>query len=359
MKFSLKFLIIILVLCLCLFLNKLIPVKSSCPSGVCPWNPQQPSNPPQQQEESDHPHENNQHPPQQSPTASTSSTSTCPANYCTKSDENGHCPPPCQDDKGNWHYCCCVKESLEALDERIKTGNMLKTDEPIGFIQRCICKEFSSPCKNDEECMGCSVDPYEKDLYPKVCGEKVLRFTPRPPSSTPPISYSFPEIGSYKFETDLFNFIKKVIPNLQTQENFTITFNSEQNPFMIILYALIRWGLKLSGVILFIVIVYSGVMYSLSGGDPKKKQEAQTRIIEALIGFFLLFGFYIILNTINPNILKTNISGPSTPPPTPSQQQSSEEGTEASKEGTEETGQESGGAGEAGQGSGGGTGSAF
>ena len=358
MKLPIKSSIIVLALSLSFLLIGVVEIKSACPYGACPAPTQsssssQDNNTSSQNNNNNHHHNQNQESSTSSSTQSQQSTDTkCPANYCSKSDENGHCPKPCKDKDGTWRYCCCVKESLEVLDERIKTGNMLATDEPIGFIQRCICKEFSSPCKNDEECMGCSVDPYEKDLYPEVCGEKVLHFTPRPPSSIPPISYSFPEIGSYKFETDIFNFIKKVIPNLQTQENFTIAFNSEQNPFMIILYALIQWGLRLSGVILFIVIVYSGVMYSLSGGDPKKKQEAQTRIIEALIGFFLLFGFYVILNTINPNILKTNFSGPSTPPPTPSQQQSSGEETE-------ETGQESGGAGEAGQGSGGGTGSAF
>ncbi len=109
------------------------------------------------------------------------------------------------------------------------------------------------------------------------------------------ITHSVPLIGKYIFEVS--------IPGLAKKGDI-VFFTKDTNPFLYIVVNFIQWGLKLSGVILFIVIVYSGVMYSLSGGDPKKKQEAQTRIIEALIGFFLLFGFYVILNTINPNILK-------------------------------------------------------
>jgi len=52
------------------------------------------------------------------------------------------------------------------------------------------------------------------------------------------------------------------------------------------------------------MIVWAGFEYALSGGDTNRQKDAQERIINAIIGLVLLFSFWLILNTINPDILK-------------------------------------------------------
>lgn len=76
----------------------------------------------------------------------------------------------------------------------------------------------------------------------------------------------------------------------------------------------IRWAFKLAGVFAFAMIVFAGFEYTTSGGNTSKQKDAQERIVSAIIGIILLFSFYIILNTINPDILK---SPPETAAPTP------------------------------------------
>jgi len=51
------------------------------------------------------------------------------------------------------------------------------------------------------------------------------------------------------------------------------------------------------------ILVYAGVRYSASGGNPSAIGNAKAWIWAALIGLVLLFGVYIFLNVINPNLL--------------------------------------------------------
>ena len=76
----------------------------------------------------------------------------------------------------------------------------------------------------------------------------------------------------------------------------------------------IDWALKFAGVFAFAMIVFAGFEYTTSGGNTSKQKDAQEKIIGAIVGIILLFSFYIILNTINPDILK---SPPETAAPTP------------------------------------------
>jgi hypothetical protein len=68
--------------------------------------------------------------------------------------------------------------------------------------------------------------------------------------------------------------------------------------------ALIWWAFRLAGVLAFAMIVYAGFQYLVSGGNTAQQKDAQERIMNAIIGLILLFAFYIILYTINPDILK-------------------------------------------------------
>jgi len=66
---------------------------------------------------------------------------------------------------------------------------------------------------------------------------------------------------------------------------------------------LIWWAFRLAGILAFIMIVYAGFQYLVSGGNTAQQKDAQERIMNAIIGLVLLFAFYIILHTINPDIL--------------------------------------------------------
>lgn len=67
---------------------------------------------------------------------------------------------------------------------------------------------------------------------------------------------------------------------------------------------LIRYVFRISGILAFVMIVYGGILYLISGGDAKKQKSAQEKIAGAVIGLILLFAFWLILNTINPDILR-------------------------------------------------------
>jgi len=77
--------------------------------------------------------------------------------------------------------------------------------------------------------------------------------------------------------------------------------------FQNMLSSLIKKLFPIAGILAFAMIVYAGFEYATSGGDTNKQKDAQDRITNALIGLLLLFAFYLIIYTINPDILKTKV----------------------------------------------------
>jgi len=69
----------------------------------------------------------------------------------------------------------------------------------------------------------------------------------------------------------------------------------------------IWWAFRLAGILAFAMIVYAGFQYLTSGGNTAQQKDAQERITGAIIGLLLLFAFYIILYTINPDILNASL----------------------------------------------------
>ncbi len=67
---------------------------------------------------------------------------------------------------------------------------------------------------------------------------------------------------------------------------------------------LYSWGVGIAGIIAFGVLIFAGVKYMTSTGDPQKIQEAMQRISSALIGLILLLSSFLILNIINPEMTK-------------------------------------------------------
>lgn len=64
------------------------------------------------------------------------------------------------------------------------------------------------------------------------------------------------------------------------------------------------WSLGIGGLLAMFNIVLGGILYTLSAGNIAKREDARSRITQAIIGLTLLFGAYLILRTINPDLVK-------------------------------------------------------
>ncbi len=64
-----------------------------------------------------------------------------------------------------------------------------------------------------------------------------------------------------------------------------------------------------TGILALIIIVAGGIMYVLAGasGKPQDITQARTMILSAIAGLLLALGSWIILNTINPDLLKKGL----------------------------------------------------
>ena len=75
-----------------------------------------------------------------------------------------------------------------------------------------------------------------------------------------------------------------------------------------------QFAIFISGLLAFAIIVYAGVKYMASAGNPSGQGDAKEWIWSALLGILLLAGAYLILNIINPSI--TTLSLPDLTPAT-------------------------------------------
>jgi hypothetical protein len=68
-----------------------------------------------------------------------------------------------------------------------------------------------------------------------------------------------------------------------------------------------QFALMIGGVLAFGVIVYGGVRYMASAGNPSGQSDAKEWVEAALLGLLLLVGAYFILNVINPQLLNLTL----------------------------------------------------
>lgn len=69
-----------------------------------------------------------------------------------------------------------------------------------------------------------------------------------------------------------------------------------------------RFGLRIVGIIALGFLVYGGIRYILSAGNPSALADAKSQMLSALIGIALLLSSYVILNEINPELV--NLENP-------------------------------------------------
>ncbi len=62
-------------------------------------------------------------------------------------------------------------------------------------------------------------------------------------------------------------------------------------------------ALAISGLIAFGVLIFAGVRYLTSAGNPSTMKDAQNQIFSAFVGLIILLCAWIILTTINPQLV--------------------------------------------------------
>jgi cytochrome bd-type quinol oxidase subunit 2 len=70
---------------------------------------------------------------------------------------------------------------------------------------------------------------------------------------------------------------------------------------------LFNFACTIAGVVAALMIIIGGVQYMASGGNPGLQNDAKDRITKAIIGLVLLFCVYLILNTINPDLINLRL----------------------------------------------------
>ncbi len=65
-----------------------------------------------------------------------------------------------------------------------------------------------------------------------------------------------------------------------------------------------EWGISLGGIFVFAMLVTAGIQYLTSAGDPGKMSAAMGRIRSAITGLILLLTSWLVLNTINPQLVR-------------------------------------------------------
>ena len=74
-----------------------------------------------------------------------------------------------------------------------------------------------------------------------------------------------------------------------------------------IIQAFYNFSLMIGGLLAFIMILYAGIRYAASRGNPAGQSDAKDAITQALLGLLLLMGAYLILNTINPDLVNLRL----------------------------------------------------
>ncbi|MEO8065636.1 MAG: pilin [Candidatus Doudnabacteria bacterium] len=67
------------------------------------------------------------------------------------------------------------------------------------------------------------------------------------------------------------------------------------------------WALGLSALLAMMMFVIGGYYYMTASGNAEQTSKGVEMIWSAVIGMGLLFGAYLLLNTINPDLVKFNV----------------------------------------------------
>ena len=70
-----------------------------------------------------------------------------------------------------------------------------------------------------------------------------------------------------------------------------------------------QYALSIAGILALGVVVFGGIKYMISVGNPSNQTDAKEWIEAALLGIVLLAGAYLILRVINPSLVNLSLPG--------------------------------------------------
>ena len=114
-------------------------------------------------------------------------------------------------------------------------------------------------------------------------------------------------IVTYATEYNLLAPLPGGDPKIDIKDGF-ITYMKQLIPFL----------LSIAAVLAVVMIVVGGIQYVGSAGNPNMIGDAKDRIQNALLGLLLAAAAYLILNTINPNLVNLQLNVPPIQLPVPS-----------------------------------------
>ncbi len=110
----------------------------------------------------------------------------------------------------------------------------------------------------------------------------------------------------FSFLLFLASFIKASQLEINYPEIFGQTLGSDTTLPEYLKYVF-NFAIMISGVIALAVLIWGGVLYLISTGNPAKMKEAREEIFGGTIGLVILLSSYIILHIINPGLLTFNL----------------------------------------------------
>lgn len=93
------------------------------------------------------------------------------------------------------------------------------------------------------------------------------------------------------------------IPGSEFQEGESMTLKTDTSPIGDYIKAYYKYGLGIVGIVAAIMLMIGGIIWLTAGGSGSKIEQAKDMITSSLIGLFILLGSWIILNTINPDLV--------------------------------------------------------
>lgn len=148
-----------------------------------------------------------------------------------------------------------------------------------------VCPRVDDPKKDGNSCSS------QNEVIP-YCGVPTLKAAQANATTTGYVRPATP----FKFETQL--------PFLKGKQ-------APDSPAAFVNYLFIV-GLSLGALLAFFMIVLGGVQYAMAGANPGWQKEATDKIRDALLGLLLLLASYLILKTVNPDLI--NLKNPSLEP---------------------------------------------
>ena len=101
----------------------------------------------------------------------------------------------------------------------------------------------------------------------------------------------------------MINWLKKKAPAPAAFATLSLPCQATDVQLGVCINEIYLWAVGIVGLVAFARIVYAGIMYLQAAGKPGDVKEAKTIIYNSILGIVLLFSSYIILQTINPELV--------------------------------------------------------